>query len=280
MPKGRRPPRASPRRGARVPGEIPQLLLLSNSRAADGTYLTWARGEIQAFLGAPRSRVLFIPYAAVPGTRDAYDAYGQRVRAAFDDMGYHLVSVHEAADPVQAVRAAAALVIGGGNTFHLLTRLYAAGLLEVIAECVRSGTPYIGWSAGSVVACPTISTTNDMPIIAPPSLRALGLVQFQINAHYTDVHPLGHQGETRAERIAEFLRLQPAVTVVGLREGSLLHVAGSEVRLWGTGARIFRAGEPVAEWTQHAGVRLQSPSGQLSEGRAHNCERSSKARFS
>jgi len=263
-----------------VPGEIPQLLLLSNSRAADGTYLTWARGEIKAFLGAPRSSVLFIPYAAVPGTRDAFDAYTQRVRTAFDDTGYDLVSVHEAADPVQAVRAAAALVIGGGNTFHLLARLYAAGLLEVITACVRSGTPYIGWSAGSVVACPTISTTNDMPIIAPPSLRALGLVQFQINAHYTDVHPPGHQGETRAERIAEFLRLQPAATVVGLREGSLLHVAGSEVRLWGTGGRIFRAAEPAADWTQRAGVRLQTASGQLSEAGAHNCERSSKARFS
>ena len=263
MPKGRRSPRAPARQVARPPAELPQLLLLSNSRAADGTYLTWARGEIRAFLGAPRMSVLFIPYAAVPGTKSAYDAYAQRVRAVFDDTGYDLVSVHEAADPVQAVRAAAALVIGGGNTFHLLAQLYAAGLLEVITECVRSGTPYIGWSAGSVVACPTISTTNDMPIIAPPSLRSLGLVQFQINAHYTDVHPPGHQGETRAERIAEFLSLQPAVTVVGLREGSLLHVDGSEVRLWGTGARIFRAGEPAAEWMQHAGVRLQAASGHL-----------------
>lgn len=263
-----------------MPAETSQLLLLSNSRAADGTYLKWARDEIKAFLGEQRITVLFIPYAAVPGTAGAYDAYAQRVSAAFGDMGYDLVSLQQSVDPVQAVRAAAAIVIGGGNTFHLLARLYSAGLLEVIGERVRSGTPYIGWSAGSVVACPTISTTNDMPIIEPPSLRALGLVQFQINAHYTDVHPPGHQGETRAERIAEFLSLQPAVTVIGLREGSLLHVDVSEVRLSGTGARIFRAGEPPTEWPEHEAVRLHAGSGQLSGGDAYNCERSSKARFS
>jgi len=243
-----------------VPADTPQLLLLSNSRAADGTYLKWAADEIKAFLREPVSSVLFIPYAAVPGTSAAYDAYTLRVRSPFADMGYNLISVHETADPVQAVRSAAAIVIGGGNTFHLLTRLYAADLLEVIGARVRAGTPYIGWSAGSVVACPTIATTNDMPIIEPPSLRALGLVQFQINAHYTDVHPPGHQGETRAERLAEFLSLQPAVTVIGLREGALLHVNGGKVRLWGTGARVFRTGEPPMDWTDHEGVQLHAPS--------------------
>jgi dipeptidase E len=243
-----------------VPAETPQLLLLSNSRAADGSYLTWAAAEIKAFLGEYGTSVLFIPYAAVPGTAAAYDAYAQRVRPAFTDMGYNLTSIHESADPVQAVRSAAAIVIGGGNTFHLLARLYAADLLAVIGARVRAGVPYIGWSAGSVVACPTIATTNDMPIIEPPSLRALALVQFQINAHYTDAHPPGHQGETRAERLAEFLSLQPAVTVIGLREGALLHVHGSAVRLWGTGARVFRAGEPPVEWSDHADLRLHAPS--------------------
>jgi len=240
-----------------VPTAIPQLLLLSNSRAADGTYLKWAREEIKAFLGEVRDMALFIPYAAVPGTESAYDAYAQRVRPAFDDLGYNLTSLHQAVDPMQAVLTAAAIVIGGGNTFHLLARLYSAALLEIIAERVRAGIPYIGWSAGSVVACPTIATTNDMPIIEPPSLRALGLVEFQINAHYTDVHPPGHQGETRAERIAEFLSLQPAVTVVGLREGSLLRVTGGEVRLSGAGACIFHAGEAAVEWTAQDGIRLR-----------------------
>src|ERR1700733_1778916 len=219
-----------------------RLLLLSNSRAADGTYLQWPRHELHAFLGSRMHTVLFVPYAAVPGTLSAYEGYAQRVRTAFAGLGYAIASLHEAEDAEEAVRAAAAIVVGGGNTFHLLSQLYSAGLLELIAERVRSGVPYIGWSAGSVIACPSISTTNDMPIIEPPSLRALGLVQFQINAHYTDAHPPGHQGETRAERIAEFLSLQPSVTVIGLREGSLLHVAGTEIRLAGTGARVFRAG--------------------------------------
>src|SRR5450631_3079107 len=214
------------------------LLLLSNSRAPDGTYLLRSRAEIEAFLGPQVKTVHFIPYAAVPGSFATYADYAQRVRAAFAEMGYALVSLHETADPAAAVRAADAIVVGGGNTFHLLAQLYSAGLVELIAERVRAGTPYVGWSAGSVVACPTISTTNDMPIIEPPSLRALGLVQFRINAHYTDAQPPGHQSETRAERIMEFLTLQPAVTVVGLREGALLHVDGSDVRLAGSGARI------------------------------------------
>jgi dipeptidase E len=239
-----------------VPAAAPQLLLLSNSRAADGEYLKWPSAEIKAFLGQLRAPVLFIPYAAVPGTQPVYEAYAQRARAPFAAMGYDLTSLHEAADPVQAVQAAAAIAIGGGNTFHLLARLYSAGLLEVIRARVRAGVPYIGWSAGSVVACPSIATTNDMPIIEPPSLTALGLVQFQINAHYTDAHPPGHQGETRAERIAEFLSLQPAMTVIGLREGALLHIDGAAVRLAGTGARVFRAGAAPCEWTPQDGVRL------------------------
>jgi dipeptidase E len=238
-----------------VPSAIPQLLLLSNSRAPDARYLYWAQEEIKAFLGDLQGTALFVPFAAVPGSDSAYDAYVQRVRPAFGDLGYSLSSLHQTADPVQAVRTAAAIIIGGGNTFHLLARLYSADLLDAIAERVRAGIPYMGWSAGSVVACPSIATTNDMPIIAPPSLRALGLVEFQINAHYTDAHPPGHQGETRAERIAEFLSLEPTVTVVGLREGSLLRVAGSKVRLVGAGARMFRAGQAAVEWTAQDSVR-------------------------
>lgn len=232
----------------------PQLLLLSNSRSPDGAYLMWARGRVQAFLGSRCSTVLFVPYATVPGTVAAFDAYAHRVRAAFADMSYTVASLHTAGDPVKAVEAAEAIVVGGGNTFHLLAQLYSAGLVEILAERVRAGIPYIGWSAGSVITCPTISTTNDMPIIEPPSLRALGLVPFQINAHYTDAHPPGHQGETRAERIAEFLALQPSVTVIGLREGSLLHVSGNDVRLVGAGARVFRAGATPVEWTEAGGV--------------------------
>jgi dipeptidase E len=245
-----------------------QLLLLSNSRAPDGAYLLWARADIGRFLGPQTATVLFIPYATVPGSVADYDDYAQRTRAAFADIGHSVVSLHETPDPVAAVRGAAAIVVGGGNTFQLLAQLYSAGLIELIAARVRAGTPYIGWSAGSVIACPTISTTNDMPIVAPPSLRALSLVPFQINAHYTDAHPLGHQGETRAERIAEFLRLQPMQTVIGLREGALLHVAGDDVRLCGSGACVFRAGCAPLAWQQAAGsldalVFAPAPAGQV-----------------
>jgi dipeptidase E len=204
------------------------LLLLNNSRAPDGTCLLWSRAEIEAFLGPQVKTVHFIPYAAVPGSFATYDDYAQRVLAAFAEMGYALVSLHETADPAAAVRAAGAIVVGGGNTFHLLKQLYVAELVELIAERVRAGTRYIGWSAGSVLAWPTISTTNDMPIIEPRSLRALGLVPFQINVHYNEAHPPDHQGETRAERIAQFLSVQqPSMTVICLREGCLLHVEGA-----------------------------------------------------
>jgi dipeptidase E len=234
-----------------------RLLLLSNSRGADGAYLLWAQPHISAFLGPRATTVHFVPYARVPGLAVNYDDYAARVRSAFAQLGYAVVSLHETPDPSAALRAADVIVVGGGNTFHLLNELYTAGLLEIIAERARAGTPYIGWSAGSVIACPTISTTNDMPIIAAPSLRALGLVPFHINAHYTDAHPPGHQGETRSERIAEFLSLQPTQTVIGLREGALLQVAGADVRLQGSGARVFRSGAAPLDW-QPAGGSLNA----------------------
>jgi dipeptidase E len=247
-----------------------RLLLLSNSRAADGAYLSWARSDISVFLGPQVPTVLFVPYASVPQSLANYDEYAQRARAAFAKIGYALVSLHEMPDPVAAVRGAQAIVVGGGNTFHLLTQLYSSRLVELIAARARAGTPYIGWSAGSVIACPTISTTNDMPIIEPPSLRALGLVAFQINAHYTDAHPLGHQGETRAERIAEFLSVQPLQTVIGLREGALLRVEGDEVLLRGTGACIFRAGCAPLDWQQADGSLHNLLCAQPSAADAHN----------
>jgi dipeptidase E len=132
-----------------------------------------------------------------------------------------------------AVRDAEGIVVGGGNTFHLLARLYDAGLLDAIRGRVADGVPYVGWSAGAVVACPTIRTTNDMPIVAPPRLDALALVGFQINAHFTDVHPPGFQGETRRQRLAEFVAANPDVPVLGLPEGSMLRVVGAALTLLG-----------------------------------------------
>jgi len=226
-----------------------RLLLLSNSRDADGRVLVYARAALEEAL-AGVGRAVFIPFAAVSFSMDVY---AERVHEIFTPLGVEVESVHHAADPARALRDAGAIIVGGGNTFQLLRQLAVSGLLGAIRERVRAGVPYIGWSAGSVVACPTIATTNDMPIAEPPGLSALGLVPFQINAHYTDFHPPGHQGETRAERIAEFLVLHPRVPVVGLREGSALRVSGGLVELTGrpeggAGARVFIAGREAVDF--------------------------------
>ena len=219
-----------------------RLLLLSNGSELIGDNPTeFAHGAVREFLGAAVRRVLFVPFAAVERTNDEYAA---RVRRHFGPMGYEVESLHEAADARAAVEGAEALAVGGGNTFHLLRGLYEAGVVESVRERVEGGVPYVGWSAGSNVACPTIRTTNDMPIVEPPSFRAFGLVPFQINPHYTDFHPPGHKGETRDERLAEFVHANPGVRVIGIREGTMLRVEGDEIRLiGGKPARHFLKGE-------------------------------------
>ena len=139
--------------------------------------------------------------------------------------------------------------MSGGNTFQLLSRLYQHDLLDAIRSRVNAGTPYIGWSAGSNIACPTIKTTNDMPIVEPPSFDGLALVPFQINPHYLDAHPEGHQGETREERILEFIEVNPDTHVVGLREGSILRIEGGRISLLGEKtARVFIKGAEPKEY--------------------------------
>jgi dipeptidase E len=218
-----------------------RLLLISNSTLHGSGYLDHAETEIRDFLGELK-HVLFVPFALFD--RDKYTATAQ---ARFQKMGYELTSIHTAANPVQAVRETEAMFIGGGNTFRLLKALYEFDLLDVIRERVDLGMPYIGSSAGSNMACPTIRTTNDMPIVQPPSFNALGLVSFQINPHYLDPDPNStHKGETREERIVQFLE-ENETPVVGLREGAMLRIENGETILRGsTGARIFRRGyEPL-----------------------------------
>jgi dipeptidase E len=219
-----------------------RLLLLSNSRNTGQEYLEHARPFIRDFLTTVR-RVLFLPYAAV--TR-SFDEYARLVKPHFAEMGFDMESMHRMANPERAIRDAEAIVIGGGNTFHLLKCLYATDAIGTIRERVAAGVPYIGWSAGSNVASPTIRTTNDMPIVEPPGFSALGIVPFQINPHYLDAHPEGHQGETREERILEFIEVNEGIHVVGLREGSLLRIEAQTIRLLGSkSARIFiRGGQP------------------------------------
>jgi dipeptidase E len=218
-----------------------RILLISSSTLYGSGYLDHAEGEIRDFLRNV-SEVLFIPFAL--HDRDAYAA--QAVRRS-EEMGYKLKSIHTAPDAHRAVEDAEAIFIGGGNTFRLLTALYDQDLLNSIRRRVKGGMPYVGTSAGSVVAGPTIKTTNDMPIAQPPSFDALGLVSFQINAHFQDPDPNStHMGETREKRLREFLE-DNDTTVVGLREGAMVRVENGVTMLRGSsGARIFRKGlEPV-----------------------------------
>lgn len=215
-----------------------RLLLLSNSTMPGEPYLGWPREHIASFLGE-RKRIAFIPFAAVSYPMDEYARITQ---GAFADLGHELFSLHTETDKVKALMNADAVAVGGGNTFQLLRTLYSTELLRAIRVKVLGGMPYIGWSAGSNVACPTIMTTNDMPITEVPTFRAMGLVPFQINPHYTDVKPEDHGGETRDQRITEFLALNQRATVLGLREGSLLNVQDDLMTLEGRGMRLFRSG--------------------------------------
>jgi dipeptidase E len=215
-----------------------RLLLLSNSRNPGGGWLDHAAEEIRDFLGAARGPLVFFPFAAVSMSFDAYTA---RARRRFARMGYELQGAHRLR-AASAARAAG-FVAGGGNTFRLLHEMQRRGWLAAVKRRVRAGAPYIGWSAGANLACPTVRTTNDMPVIEPASLQAMGLLPFQLNPHYTERALKGHGGETRDQRIAEFLALNPGVPVLGLREGSLLRREGKALSLrLGPGAVLFGNG--------------------------------------
>jgi len=219
-----------------------KLLLVSSSRVHGSGYLGHCERQLRE-LFANAKRVLFVPLAL--GDRDAYAATARR---RFEEMGFGLDSVHDAENPRRAVEDAEGVFIGGGNTFRLLHDLYALDLVEPLRSRALSGMPYMGTSAGSNVACATIKTTNDMPIIYPPSFEALGLVPFNINPHYLDPDPTStHKGETRETRIREFHELNKP-PVVGLREGSMLKVDGSRALLLGAvGGRLFQQGEEARE---------------------------------
>lgn len=219
-----------------------RILLISNSTLYGGGYLDHAEGEIRDFL-REASDVLFVPFALYDR-----DSYAARAIERLGKMGYATTSVHQAVNPIQAVNDAGAIFIGGGNTFRLLKSLYDLNLLHAIRQKVASGMPYIGTSAGSNVAGPTIRTTNDMPIVQPPSFDALKLVSFQINPHFIDTDPNStHMGETREERINQFHE-ENETPVIGLREGAMVRVEGNELTLKGTsGARVFRKNQAPVE---------------------------------
>ncbi|NSC24545.1 dipeptidase PepE [Streptomyces albus subsp. chlorinus] len=220
-----------------------KLLLLSNSSAPGRGYLDHAREVIAGHLAGVRE-LLFVPYALAD-----HDGYTAKVAAFMDGLGVRVRGVHTAGDPRALVSGAQAVFIGGGNSFRLLKSLQERGLVTAIAQRVREdGVPYMGSSAGTNMACPTLRTTNDMPIVQPASFDALGLVPFQINPHYLDPDPASaHMGETREERLTQFLE-ENDVPVLGLREGTWLRRTGEALELGGvaSGARLFTAGaEPV-----------------------------------
>jgi dipeptidase E len=206
-----------------------RLLLLSNSTNFGGTFLGHAGEWLHHHFAGTRS-VLFIPFAAV---RFSYDEFVQKVADKLGPLGVEVRGIHTAPDPVAAVRGADAIAVGGGNTFQLLARMYDLGLVDAISARVRAGASFVGWSAGANVAGPTIRTTNDMPIVEPASLDALGLLPFQINPHFTDAVIPNHGGETRSERLLEFMELNRTMPVLGLREGAALLVEGDHMTLLG-----------------------------------------------
>jgi len=179
-----------------------KLLLISNSTMPGEPYLDYPKNEIKTFLGEKPVKALFIPYAAVTFS---FDNYVEKVNERFAEIGHSVVGIHTFSDPVAAVHAAEAIIVGGGTTWQLVRMLHDTHLMGPLREKVMGGIPYVGWIAGSNVACPTLRTTNDMPIIDPKGFDTLNLVPFQINPHYIDADPDGHAGETREQRIQEVI---------------------------------------------------------------------------
>ncbi|MBN1568669.1 MAG: dipeptidase PepE [Acidobacteria bacterium] len=215
-----------------------RLLLISNSTMAGEAYLEYPKYDIGAFLGPKRITALFLPFA---GVTLQWDDYESRVKGRFNEIGHDVISIHRFSDAAKAVNEAEAIVVGGGNTWHLLRCIHDLGLIEALRNKVLSGTKYVGWSAGANVACPTIMTTNDMPIVDPAGFHAFNLVPFQINPHYLDANPEGHAGETREDRIREFIAVNKNVYVVGLREGCMIYVDGPAMYMKGIHSlRLFK----------------------------------------
>ena len=228
-----------------------ELLLLSNSTLPGKAWLEHALPTIAGQLNGRRSAV-FIPFAGVTQTWDDYTA---KTAAVISPMGVTGTGIHSGADPVSAIANAEIVIAGGGNTFQLLTECRERGLLAPMVDVVKRGALYIGWSAGANLACPTIRTTNDMPIVDPNGFAALGLFPLQINPHFTNALPEGHKGETREQRIRELLVVAPELTIIGLPEGNWIQVTQGHATLGGPNPTlVFRAGEEAV--TLNAGHRF------------------------
>lgn len=225
-----------------------KLLLISNSTNPGEAYLDYPKKNIREFLGNKAKNAIFIPYAAVTFS---YDEYEEKVNNRFAEIGHQVTGIHRFINPIEALENAEAIVVGGGNTWKLVKTLQEKSLMKVIKKQVKKGIPYIGWSAGSNIACPTLRTTNDMPIVEPKKFKTLRLVPFQINPHYLDDNPANHAGETREMRIREFIEINRQTYVVGLREGTMLLLRDNQLSLIGNKpARIFKYDQQPRELSQ------------------------------
>ena len=217
------------------------LLLLSNSSIPGQPYLQWPKQTIKHFLGT-RKKAVFIPYAAVTFSYDEYEAM---VNKALVEVGVEVKSIHHFEDPVDAIMNAESILVGGGNSFKLLNELHRNNIVEPIRRKILENTPYIGWSAGSNVACQSIKTTNDMPIIEPPTFDGLRLVNLQINPHYTEQTIAGHGGESRLQRLLEYSAINKT-PVLCLPEGSALKIEGDVWELiYSDSVKLIKSGGEI-----------------------------------
>ena len=223
------------------------ILIASTSTLHNGSYLEYLLPELRTFFGNC-TEIIFIPYARPSGI--SHDDYTQKVREAFSKINIQVNGIHEFEDPIKAIENAKGIFTGGGNTFLLVSQLYKTKVIDMLETVVKNGTPYLGTSAGSNICGLTMNTTNDMPIVYPPSFRTLGFLSFNINPHYLDpIADSTHMGETRETRIHEFHQFNPQ-PVVGLREGSWLALKGNSIKLKGNlTARIFKRNETPFEVT-------------------------------
>lgn len=236
------------------------LLLLSNSTNYGEAYLGWAMAEIELFVqNYSIKEALFIPYAAASF---GYDEYESKVIAPFKKIGVLINSIHHSEDPIKAVKNAQCIIVGGGNTFKLVQELHQNKIMSAIRNRALEGMPYIGWSAGSNIAAPTLCTTNDMPIVMPESFDCLNLLPFQINPHYLDSNEvidamIKHGGETREDRITEYLHVNQTITVVGLREACALRLDANELSLrGGKSLRVFNYNQAPKEFGNTSDIQF------------------------
>lgn len=237
-----------------------KMLLISNSTNFGESYLCWTLPEIELFAKENNiTKALFIPYA---GVSLSYDTYEQKVAKVLSRISIKLTSIHHHNNPISAVKESECIIVGGGNTFHLVYMMHKLKIMDEVRNKVINGTPFIGWSAGSNIACPTLRTTNDMPIVMPENFNCLNLVPFQINPHYLDSNPIidemiKHGGETRDDRLLEFITLNPDVTVVGLRESCSLIVKGDTISLrGGRSLRVLKYNQTPEEYPQGSDINF------------------------